>query len=262
MKTPGINNLLSAAGLLALLMASTMVTSAQSVASADTRHAARGKTASSKPATAGMAVTQNRDSQAALTPAQALEMLRAGNARFASGKMLRRDLPRQVRETAAGQYPFASLVSCLDSRTSSELLFDQGLGDIFNARVAGNIVNEDILGSLEFASKVTGSKLIVVIGHTNCGAIKGAIDDVKLGNLTGLLSKIRPAIDEADHHHTTHTSKNHALVEEVAEINVRRMMQAIREKSPVLKEMLDKGEVMLVGGMYDLSTGRVTFYQK
>lgn len=208
-----------------------------------------------------VASTQTKASQAAISPDDALEMLRSGNQRFVEGKMAKRDYQKQVKETAEGQFPFATVVSCLDSRTSSELLFDQGLGDIFNARVAGNIVNEDILGSLEFASKVVGSKLIAVIGHSNCGAIKGAIDDVKLGNLTGLLEKIRPSVADAGHSKEK-GSKDHALVEEVAELNVKRVMDEIRTKSPLLKEMLDKGEIKLVGGMYDLSTGKVSFYQK
>ena len=206
-------------------------------------------------------VTQTRQTQQAMTPQKALEMLKHGNERFVHGRMLKRDLRAQVKATAEGQYPFASILSCIDSRASSELIFDQGLGDIFNARVAGNIVNEDILGSLEFATKVAGSKLIVVLGHTSCGAVKGAIDDVKLGNLTTLLEKIKPAIDDADHHQASRTSKNHELVEEVSEINVKRMIQEIKEKSPLLKEMIDKGEIRLVGGMHDLKTGKVTFYQ-
>ena len=207
------------------------------------------------------AVTQTKQTQQAMTPQKALEMLKQGNERFVRGRMLKRDLRAQVKATAEGQYPFASILSCIDSRASSELIFDQGLGDIFNARVAGNIVNEDILGSLEFATKVAGSKLIVVLGHTSCGAIKGAVDDVKLGNLTVLLGKIKPAIDDADHNQAARTSKNHELVEEVSEINVKRIMQEIKEKSPLLKEMLDKGEIRMVGGMQDLKTGKVTFYE-
>ncbi len=208
------------------------------------------------------AVTQTKQSQAAMTPDKAFKMLKAGNDRFAHGRMLKRNLLHQVHQTAEGQYPFATVVSCLDSRSSSELIFDQGIGDIFNARVAGNIVNDDIIGSLEFASKVVGAKVIAVIGHSSCGAIKGAIDDVKLGNLTGLLDKIKPSVAEAGDVPGEHSSKNHDLVDKVSELNVHRVMREITEKSPLLKEMLDKGEIKLVGGMYDLHTGKVTFYQQ
>ena len=226
----------------------------QPVAGMQTKHPSRTKQQQKT-------VTQTKQTQQAMTPQKALEMLKQGNERFVRGRMLKRDLRAQVKATAEGQYPFASILSCIDSRASSELLFDQGIGDIFNARVAGNIVNEDILGSLEFATKAAGSKLIVVLGHTSCGAVKGAVDDVKLGNLTALLGKIKPAIDDAGHHQAARTSKNRELVEEVSEINVKRMMQEIKEKSPLLKEMLDKGEIRLVGGMHDLKTGKVTFYK-
>jgi carbonic anhydrase len=203
---------------------------------------------------------QTKDSQMAMTPAQALAELKAGNERFVAGKSLHRDFPAQVKATAGGQYPFAVVLSCLDSRQPIEIVLDQGVGDIFSARVAGNVLNDDILGSLEFACKVSGAKLIAVIGHSNCGAIKGAIDDVQLGNLTGLLTKVKPAIDAVPADVTPRTSKNYAFVDEVSEANVKLVLKEIRERSPVLNEMLDKGEIGLVGGMYDLKTGKVQFY--
>ncbi len=201
-----------------------------------------------------------KETQQATTPAEALSRLKEGNARFVSGRSLNRNLPAQVKDTAAGQYPFASVVSCLDSRTSSELLFDQGIGDVFNARVAGNVVNPDIIGSLEFGSKAAGSKLIAVVGHTSCGAIKGACDHVKLTpNLTGLLSRIEPAVNRTAAPGGDRSSKNAAFVDKVAENNVRLAMNDIRRKSPVLRGMEQKGEIAIVGGMYDLATGLVTF---
>ena len=203
---------------------------------------------------------QTKESQAAMTPQQALAELRAGNARFVSGQSQVRDLPAQVQATAAGQYPFAVVLSCLDSRQPIEIVFDQGIGDIFSARVAGNVLNDDILGSMEFACKASGAKLIAVIGHSNCGAIKGAVDAVQLGNLTGLLAKIQPAIGAVPADVQPRTSKNYAFVNAVAEANVRLVMKEIPERSPILREMLDKGEIGLVGGMYDLKTGKVEFY--
>ena len=214
---------------------------------------------SNAPATA---MVQTKASQAAMTPQQALAELQAGNARFVAGTPLHRDFPAQVKATASGQYPFAVVLSCLDSRQPIEIVLDQGIGDIFSARVAGNILNDDILGSMEFACKVSGAKLIAVIGHSNCGAIKGAVDDVELGDLTGLLSKIKPAIAEVPPEIQPRNSKNLEFVDDVSKANVRLVMQQIRERSPILKEMLDKGEIGLVGGMYDLSTGVVTFYEK
>lgn len=202
-------------------------------------------------------VVQTKASQAATTPARALELLQEGNARFASGQSLRRDLPAKARMTAAAQYPYAAVVSCMDSRVPMEIVFDQTVGDLFSLRVAGNIVDSDFLGSLEYAGKVTGSKLILVLGHTGCGAVKGAIDHVKLGNLTGLLEKIEPAVAAAG----PGSSKDDAYVTKVAERNVRLAMKHIRDGSPVLKELLDKGEIGLAGGMYDLETGKVTFYR-
>jgi carbonic anhydrase len=196
-----------------------------------------------------------------MSPQDALAKLRAGNARFAAGQSRARNLPAEVRATAAGQYPFAVVVSCLDSRAPVELLFDQGIGDLFNARVAGNVLNDDIVGSLEFACKVSGSKLILVLGHSNCGAIKGAIDGVELGKLTGLLNKIKQAIAQVPDSVQPRTAKNDQFVQQVAEANVHLVMRQIREQSPLLREMLDAGTIGLAGGMYDLVTGEIHFFQ-
>ncbi len=203
-----------------------------------------------------------KESQAAMTPQSALAELKAGNARFVAGHPLKRNLPADVKTTASGQYPFAVVLSCLDSRQPIEIVLDQGIGDIFSARVAGNVLNEDILGSMEFACKVSGAKLIAVIGHSNCGAIKGAVDSVELGNLTGLLAKIQPAMAQVPADVQPRTSKNLEFVDKVSEANVHLVMQQIRERSPILREMIDQGQIGLVGGMYDLSTGEVHFYDK
>jgi carbonic anhydrase len=203
--------------------------------------------------------TQTKETQSQLTPERAKEILLEGNKRFVSNQKADRNLLQQVSETAKGQYPFAIILSCIDSRTSSELIFDLGIGDVFNARIAGNIVNEDILGSMEFACKVAGSKLIVVLGHTSCGAIKGACDQVELGNLTSLINKIKPSVD-AVKSDGERSSKNMAFVEKVAELNVVRMTEEIKKKSDILREMIDKGEIGIVGGMYNVETGVVEFY--
>ncbi|HUA39187.1 MAG TPA: carbonic anhydrase family protein [Candidatus Sulfopaludibacter sp.] len=206
------------------------------------------------------APVQTKESQAAMSPQQALAELEAGNARFVAGHPLHRNFPADVKATASGQYPFAVVLSCLDSRQPIEIVLDQGIGDIFSARVAGNVLNDDILGSMEFACKVSGAKLIAVIGHTSCGAIKGAVDDVQLGNLTGLLAKIKPAMDAVPDDVQPRTSKNPEFVDQVAEANVRLVMKEIRERSPILREMIDQGQIALVGGMYDVSTGKVRFF--
>jgi carbonic anhydrase len=197
---------------------------------------------------------QTLESQAAMTPAQALERLAAGNARFASNAMKPRDWSAKVIATAAGQFPCAAVLACMDSRAPVEILFDQGIGDIFSVRVAGNVVNEDELGSLEYAAKV-GAKLIVVLGHTRCGAVQGAIEDVQLGHLTGLLEKIQPAVEAAQ----CTDAKQEACVTKVAEENVRHSLRQIRERSAYLAKYLDAGKLELVGGLYDVSSGRVTF---
>lgn len=205
--------------------------------------------------------TQTRETQQSLTPQKAMEILIEGNKRFVNNIKVNRNLLQQVNETSEGQYPFAVILSCIDSRTSSELIFDQGLGDIFNARIAGNIINEDILGSMEFACKVAGSKLIVVLGHTKCGAIKGACDNAQLGYLTGLLAKIRPAVDSVKLDRGERNSSNSEFVEKVAEANVKIMMHQIHEKSPMLREMHEKGQIGIIGGMYNIETGAVEFYE-
>ncbi len=209
-----------------------------------------------------IAVTQTKESQKAMTPARALQLLKDGNERFFTGAMVNRDLRAQIKATSEGQYPFATILSCQDSRTSSDLLFDLNKGDAFSLRIAGNVVNEDILGGMEFGAKAAGAKLIAVIGHTKCGAIYGACDNVKMGNLTGLLEKIKPSIAEVSMSITPRDSKNPKFVDAVTEANVRYQMRQVREKSPLLKEMIDKGEVALVGGIYDISTGKVQFFEK
>ncbi len=205
------------------------------------------------------AVTQTRKTQAAMTPQQALQMLKDGNRRFLEGNPLQRDLMQQIKATAAGQFPFAVLVSCIDSRESSHLIFDQGIGDIFNARVAGNFVNDDILGSLEFACAATGAKLIVVMGHTECGAVKGACDDVVLGNLTQTLANIKPAVAAVSGYEADRSSKNAKFVQAVAEKNVALTVARIRERSPILRDMAEKEQIGLTGAMYNVHDGRVTF---
>ena len=206
-------------------------------------------------------ITQTKETQAALTPKSAWDLLKEGNKRFVEKKQADRDLLQQVQETTTGQYPFATILGCIDSRVSAELIFDQGVGDIFSARVAGNIVNEDILGSMEFACKLAGTKIIVVLGHTSCGAVKGACDDAKMGNLTELLSKIRPAVEAIKEPSDAgqRNSKNIDFVNNVAEKNVRMTIENIRQKSPMLKEMEDNGEILIVGGMYDIADGQVHY---
>ncbi len=191
----------------------------------------------------------------------ALSLLKEGNNRFINNLKQNRNLLQQANETSDGQHPFAIILSCIDSRTSAELIFDQGLGDIFSVRIAGNIINEDILGSMEFACKVAGAKIIVVLGHTKCGAIKGACDHVEMGNLTALLSKIQPAVYDEKTELQNRNSNNSDFVEKVAVINVKRAVQAIVERSPILKDMLANGEIKLVGGVHEISTGEVTFYE-
>jgi carbonic anhydrase len=202
------------------------------------------------------------ETQASVTPAVGLQFLKEGNARFVNNLRVNRDLLQQANLTRDGQWPFAVIVSCIDSRTSAELIFDQGLGDIFSVRIAGNIVNTDIIGSLEFACHVAGSKLIVVLGHTSCGAIKGACDHVELGNLTELLSKIQPAVyqESQTSDPAARNSKNVAFVENVADHNVRRSVQAIVNRSYILEHMIGAGKVGIIGAKHDLSSGMVTFF--
>ena len=208
-----------------------------------------------------MSTTQTPESQSAITPSQAIEILKHGNVRFTSGSTTSRDYQSQVSQTAGGQYPLAAVVSCIDSRIPTEIVFDQGIGDIFNARIAGNFVNEDILGSLEFACKVAGAKAIVVMGHTSCGAIKGACDKAELGNLTQLLEKITPAVDAVETPEgADRSSANAAFVDAVAAKNVKLTLAKIRENSPVLKEMLEANEIEIIGAMYDVASGKVSFH--
>jgi carbonic anhydrase len=199
--------------------------------------------------------------QSTSSPAQALEKLKAGNARFVSGKMEHRDWPQQRVATAAGQYPVAVVLSCIDSRVSSEIIFDQGFGDIFNARIAGNVLDDKILGSMEFACKIAGAKLIAVVGHSHCGAVKGACSGAQLGHLTGLLEEIQPSVAEAKIKLPGVAATDAKFIEEVAELNVNHVRQQIREQSPVLRELIDSGQVGLVGGIYDLDSGKVHFFQ-
>lgn len=204
--------------------------------------------------------TLTKEMQTAITPSMALDLLKEGNKRFVNNLKINRNLLQQANETSDGQHPFAVILSCIDSRTSAELIFDQGLGDVFSIRIAGNIINEDILGSMEFACKVAGSKIIVVLGHTKCGAVKGACDHVEMGNLTALLSKIRPAVDDETTITENRNSGNAAFVEKVTVLNVMRTVKAITERSPILKEMIEDGQIGIVGGSHEITTGHVTFF--
>jgi carbonic anhydrase len=207
--------------------------------------------------TTGAGSVQTQASQAAMTSAKALAALKEGNARFVAGHPEARDFRAQVHATASGQYPFAAIVSCMDSRASVEIVCDRGLGDVFSLREAGNVVDVDTLGGLEYAAKVVGVKLIVVMGHTHCGAVKGVIDGVELGNLTELLKKIQPAMEKPV---PAAKSKDDAYVEKVAERNVRLQMKEIQDKSPIIRELVQSGKVGIAGAMYDIETGKVTFY--
>jgi len=200
--------------------------------------------------------------QSKITPRKALEILQKGNDRFVNNLKANRNLLEQVNETSEGQWPFATILSCIDSRTSAELIFDQGLGDVFSVRIAGNIVNTDILGSMEFACKVAGSKLIVVLGHTKCGAVKGACDHIEMGNLTELLSKLQPAVyaERTIIQVEKRNSKNNEFVENVAAINVRRSVKSIIERSFIIEQMVENGEIGVVGAMYNIETGKADFY--
>src|SRR5210317_2469674 len=203
-----------------------------------------------------------KETQATMTPAKSLQFLKEGNLRFQNNLKANRNLLEQVNDTSEGQFPFATILSCIDSRVSSELIFDQGLGDIFSIRIAGNFVNEDILGSMEFACKLAGTKLIVVLGHTACGAVKGACDHARLGNLTALINKIEPAVEavKEPQEESLRNSSNIDFVNTVAEKNVEMTIAEIRSSSPVLAEMEQNGEIDIVGAMYDISTGLVHFH--
>lgn len=205
--------------------------------------------------------TISMEEQANITPDQAMDLLMKGNQRFIQNLRFNRNLLQQVNETAEGQYPFAAILSCIDSRTTAELIFDQGLGDIFSIRIAGNIVNNDIIGSLEFACKVAGSKLIVVLGHTNCGAIKGACDNAELGYLTQLLDKIKPAVEQETSFKEERSGKNLPYVNEVAKINVSNSIEMILQESDIIRELIEQNTIKLVGGLYDVVSGEVTFFE-
>lgn len=205
--------------------------------------------------------TQTKDIQQGLTPKLALDILVEGNRRFVSNLRYNRNLLQQVNETSDGQFPFAVVLSCIDSRTSAELIFDQGLGDIFSVRLAGNVLNDDVLGSMEFACQVAGSKLIVVLGHTRCGAIKGACNHVELGHLTGLLAKVGPAVREVETQDGPRLSPD-AFVEKVALENTRLQMRAILERSPILDRLFRDGRIGLAAGLYSVESGDVTFFEQ
>ena len=204
-----------------------------------------------------------KETQTSISPEKAIQLLKEGNNRFIENKAINRNLLDQVKATSSGQFPFATILSCIDSRVSSELIFDQGIGDIFSARVAGNFVNEDILGSMEFACKLAGTKIVLVLGHTSCGAVKGACDDAKLGNLTALISKIKPAVEAVEEpiDKSLRNSSNIDFVNTVAEKNVHMTIANIRTQSPVLKEMEDEEMIKIIGAMYDIKDGSVSFYE-
>lgn len=204
--------------------------------------------------------THSKETQSNLTPATALEILKEGNQRFINNLKANRNLLQQVNETSTGQFPFATILSCIDSRTSAELIFDQGLGDVFSIRIAGNILNEDILGSMEFATKVVGTKIIVVLGHTKCGAIVGACNHVELGNLTTLLNKIQPAIDNEKTVTADRNGTNSEFVNKVTDIHVHLTIDRIRKESPIVAELEQQGQIKIIGGMYDVESGLVTFF--
>jgi carbonic anhydrase len=204
-----------------------------------------------------------KENQTTITPEKSLQFLKEGNQRFQDNLKAHRNLLEQVNDTSEGQFPFATILSCIDSRVSAELVFDQGLGDIFSISIAGNFINEDILGSMEFACKLAGTKLIVVLGHTSCGAIKGACDHARMGNLTALIKKIEPAVAAVQEpkEENLRNSKNLAFVDEVSEANVNMNIENIRQRSKILADMETYGEIKIIGAMYDISTGMVSFYE-
>ena len=205
--------------------------------------------------------TYTKETQDELTPELALNLLKQGNERFVNNIKAHRNLLQQVNETSAGQFPFAAILSCIDSRTSAELIFDQGLGDVLSIRIAGNILNDDILGSMELACKLAGSKLIVVLGHTNCGAIIGACNNIVLGNITGLLNKIKPAIELETETKINRTDTNEAFLRNVTVNNVFITVKKVKEQSSILDEMEQTGKIKIIGGLYDVDTGQVTFFE-
>ncbi len=206
--------------------------------------------------------THSKETQTNLTPDLAFEILKEGNDRFVKNLKANRNLLQQVNETKEGQFPFATILSCMDSRTSAELIFDQGLGDIFSIRIAGNVLNDDILGSMEFATKVVGTKIILVLGHTRCGAIVGACNHVELGHLSGVLHKIKPAIDAETSINENRTGSNPEFVYKVTETNVHLTIAQIQKQSPIIRDLIENGKVKIVGGMYNVENGRVTFFEQ
>jgi carbonic anhydrase len=207
-----------------------------------------------------VSTTIDKAEQSAITPDDALARLKDGNQRFVTANSLRRDYPAQVKATSSGQYPFAAILSCMDSRSSPEIVFDQGIGDLFVVRIAGNYAQPDIMGSLEYATKVAGAKLVVVMGHTECGAIKGACDSVQMGNLTTVIQALQPAVEDVKDFQGDRTSKNKAFVLLVTEANVRRTVAKLREESPILRDLEQSGQIKIVGAINDISTGQVTFF--
>lgn len=205
--------------------------------------------------------THSKETQSNLTPDLALEILKEGNERFVNNLKANRNLLQQVNETSAGQFPFATILSCMDSRTSAELIFDQGLGDIFSIRIAGNILNEDILGSMEFATKVVGTKIIIVLGHTKCGAIIGACNNVRMGNLTGLLEKVIPAIESENITLVDRNGSNPSFVNNVTELNVKLTIDRIRKESQIVHDLEQQNAIKILGAVYDVDNGKVDFFE-
>lgn len=205
--------------------------------------------------------THSKETQGSLTPTSALDILKAGNQRFVNNLKANRNLLQQVNETSGGQFPFATILSCIDSRTSAELIFDQGLGDVFSIRIAGNILNEDILGSMEYATKIVGTRVLVILGHTNCGAITGACNHIEMGNLTTLLNKIKPAIVNETTTKENRDGSNANFVKNVTEINVHLTIERVRKESPIIAELEQKELIKIVGALYDVETGKVQFYE-
>ena len=203
----------------------------------------------------------SKETQKNLTPDLAFDILKEGNERFVKNLQSNRNLLQQVNETSAGQFPFAAILSCMDSRTSAELIFDQGLGDIFSIRVAGNVLNEDILGSMEYATKAAGAKIIVVLGHSKCGAVVGACNHVELGNLTGLLNKIQPAIEKETVTTEGRDGNNSKFVDNVTKLNVELTIERIRKESAIISGLENEGAIKIIGGVYNVESGKVSFFQ-
>jgi carbonic anhydrase len=204
--------------------------------------------------------THTQETQQSLTPESALQILKEGNARFVSNLKMNRNLLQQVNDTKDGQFPFATILSCIDSRTSAELIFDQGLGDVFSIRVAGNVLNDDILGSMEFATKIAGSKVIMVLGHTRCGAVKGACQGVEMGHLTGLLNKLKPIVMRESRIYADLSPE--VMVEMVAQRNVREVMRQVAERSDILQSLVSEKKIIIAGGMYNVESGVVDFFEE